>query len=69
LPTDLHAVVVEEVIGTVGAGGKLNITAVRIYDSNVGRLIDVPARLFNRLLARDWRDGGILTLVRFPPAP
>jgi hypothetical protein len=64
---ELHAVVVENVIGTT-SGGRTNISAVQIYDSNIGRLIEVPARDFNRLLARDWAHGGILTIVRFPPA-
>lgn len=64
---ELHAVVVENIVGTT-SGGRTNISAVQIYDSNIGRLIEVPARDFNRLLARDWAHGGILTLVRFPPA-
>jgi hypothetical protein len=60
---DLHSVVVEEVIGTV-SNGRTNITAVRIYDSNVGRIMEIPARDFDRLLARNWKYGGVITLVR-----
>lgn len=34
--------------------------------TNVGRLIDVPARIFNDVLARDYHEG-IMTLVKFEP--
>ena len=61
---ELHAVVVEEIIGMT-SGGRTTITGVRLYDPNIGRLIEVSARDFNRVLARDWDGGGILTLVRF----
>jgi len=37
---------------------------VRIYDSNVGRIMEIPARDFDRLLARNWKYGGVITLVR-----
>lgn len=65
---DLHAVIVDEVIGTV-SNGRTNITAVRVYDSNIGRIMEIPARDFNHLLARDWTGGGVMTLVRFRPTP
>jgi hypothetical protein len=58
--------VVEKVNGTVSRG-RTNITSLEVYDSNIGQLIEIPARDFDRVLARDWADGGILTLVRFPP--
>lgn len=63
---ELHAIVVEKVNGTVSRG-RTNITSLEVYDSNIGQLIEIPARDFDRVLARDWADGGILTLVRFPP--
>ncbi len=68
LKSDLHAVIVDEIIGTV-SNGRTNITAVRIYDSNIGRIMEIPARDFNHLLARDMTGGGVMTLVRFRPAP
>jgi hypothetical protein len=58
-----HAVAVTEMLGTVDATGRTAITAVRVYDSNVGRILEVPAREFEALLARDWKEG-IVTFVR-----
>ena len=64
----LHAVVVENIVSET-VGGRNVIKAVQIYDSNIGRLVEVSARQFDRLLARDWKLGGILTVVDFAPRP
>jgi hypothetical protein len=59
----LHAVVVEGMVIGV-KNGRPAVNAVRIYDSNVGRLLDVPAKVFESLLAREYHEG-IMTLVKF----
>lgn len=59
-----HAISVEEVVGTT-SGGRAYMTEIVVYDSNVADFVVVPARDFDRLLARDWKDEGILTVVRF----
>ncbi|MEX1109176.1 MAG: hypothetical protein WEC00_09720 [Dongiaceae bacterium] len=57
-----HAVIID--------GLKINrstgrIVGVRIFDPNIGRLIDVPAPKFKDMLARNITAYGILTLIKF----
>jgi hypothetical protein len=63
-PKAYHAVVVDGLRVKKTANG-FQIRGVRIYDSNIGRIIEVPARKFNDMLAREITGYGILTLVRF----
>src|SRR5262249_6527870 len=52
----LHAIAIEGMV--IGAkNGKPAVNAVRVYDSNVGRLIEVPAKIFESILARDYDEG------------
>jgi hypothetical protein len=51
------------VVGNVK--GVPTIVAARIYDSNIGTLIEVPARVLDRVLARDIKSYSIMTVAKF----
>ncbi len=57
-----HSVIVDAVKINRSTG---RIVGVRVFDSNIGRLVDVPAARFKDLLARDVTGYGILTLIKF----
>ncbi len=60
-----HAVIVDGLdVSPSGA-----VVKVRVYDPNIGQLIRVPARNFNRVIDRGNTSYGIMTMFRFDQAP
>jgi len=59
-----HAVVVDGLRVARTPNG-LQIRGVRVYDSNIGRVVEVPAARFKQLIASDITDYGIMTIVKF----
>lgn len=64
-PRAFHAVVIDGLRVARRADGKLVVRAVRVYDSNAGRLIEVPAKAFDRMIAREITEFGIMTVAKF----
>ena len=64
LKDQIHAIVVDSiVVGDVN--GAARILGARIYDSNIGRLIEVPAKVLDRVLFRKAQGYSIMTVVKF----